>query len=268
MSLVSLVWLGFARFRVSLGFACRSVSRVARFRSVSLGFARHSLKYTSLRSAQDSKNKDFAFPFIDANFSNAFIGDVKSRREKFCGSGIGAGCESIAKLMQLQPGGEGKTDNEVREIVSTWLNTQSARSLLDLCVTGMGGGSRASTNALRPHQKEALVEVLASEVRQSTGRTIILDAPCNGGKTLVSMFMSLLFQKLMAVKVGGRYWVNLLVYPNVNVMYDQAEVSGGASSRGEREARLTSPLFPSGAPRTWDQRCYHRGSRDGRARRR
>ena len=182
-----------------------------------------------------AKSDDFLSPFIDHEFSKDSVEKAKEGAAIATNSGLSAGHGSVAELVGLQDGGQGKTDDEIRDKVGNWLDGPQAQVILDLCVNKEGGGG-GKKSRLRPFQKKALLECLAGEVRQAqgdgVGRTILLDAPCNGGKTLIVMFMALTYQLFMGVKNGGRYWVTVVIYLNVSVMLDQAQVREGWGGRG------------------------------------
>jgi hypothetical protein len=174
-----------------------------------------------------AKSTDFHCPFIDDEFCMPFVERARERAALATNSGLAVGYGSISELVGLSKETSEVSDKDVRDKCRQWLDGDKAQVILDLCVKKVGGGGGEKCS-FKPFQKEALVESLAAEVRQAqgdgkVGRTILLDAPCNGGKTLVVMFMALVYQEFMGVKEGGRYWVTLVNYLNVSVMLDQAQ---------------------------------------------
>ncbi|GMI40305.1 hypothetical protein TrCOL_g10075, partial [Triparma columacea] len=189
---------------------------------------------------------DVSAHFFDTQTVTPYVDRVTSVRMKALGSlGEGRGGRPrsfTALLLGVEVGAAGDvSDVELRSKAGKFLKGPDALGLLNVAVRGDGRGTgRGGVGEevkFKPFQVEALVEELVGEVRmegslRTVGRTVLLEAPCGGGKTLIPMFMALVKQHLLEGGTeGGTFFVTPVVYYNVNVALDQLEEYHGVGLR-------------------------------------
>ncbi|GMI42114.1 hypothetical protein TrCOL_g11369, partial [Triparma columacea] len=149
--------------------------------------------------------------FFDTQTVTPYVDRVTSVRMKALGS-LGEGRKGRPRsftslLLGVEVGAAGDvSDVELRSKAGKFLKGPDALGLLNVAVRGDGRGTgRGGVGEevkFKPFQVEALVEELVGEVRmegslRTVGRTVLLEAPCGGGKTLIPGV------GLRAILVGG-----------------------------------------------------------------